>query len=135
MDRTKFQGTMSISYPSNGNVSIRFREETSGQQFMEVEITHEEFSKALSSLAERPIEMQVAETERLGKRKISQEIIVEVPKDYDKESARKAVTKFVEKQSKEDGKPWIADLYLGSQNSFFYRGEKRYARTNMYYFE
>lgn len=131
----KLKGSITISYPSNGTVRFQVRDETSRQTFLEIELSYEEFAKSLSSLAERPMTFNIHDSERIGKVKHTEDIEVEVPNNHDRDISRKHVQKFVSKKIKETGKPWIADLALSSQNSFFHKDERKFARTTMSYWE
>lgn len=70
----KINATLSISYPSSGGVCVRIRDETSSIEFVDLKISHEEFSKALSTLQSRPAtDCEVRGLKNVGKRRESQE--------------------------------------------------------------
>jgi len=129
------KGRITISNPSDGLVSIRMKDEVSGARFIEIRMTHEDFMQGIMGLAERPIDMEVEHLEKVGKQKHTKELIIKLPKGNQdrKESAKELISLAAIKESQRTGKLWIADMYLNSQNSFFYKDGIEYARTTMSY--
>lgn len=83
----KIDATLSITRPSGDYVSISIRDEASRITFLELNISHEEFSRALGSLAERPaLDCNVRGLENVGKTVEVQTFIIhpntEIPNKY-----------------------------------------------------
>lgn len=78
----KINATLSITRPSGDYVSISIRDEASRIRFVELNISHEEFSRALGSLAERPaIECDVRGLENVGKQVDTETFIIKPDTD------------------------------------------------------
>ena len=67
----KFDGSLSISSVQSNLepsfVSLRIRDDKSGIPFLHLKMSHEEFSKALTGLAERPCELKFFGLRDVGK--------------------------------------------------------------------
>ena len=135
----KLKGNISISKDSEGVVNIRVQDEESRAHFIDIEMTKEEFADALFGLAARPVEFTLDKVERVGKRKVTQSIKLEMPlKDYSygeekRKMAKEIILRFALKQIEETGKGWVADLYLRSQTTFTRVGDREYVNTTMSY--
>lgn len=116
----KIQATLSLSFPSQGGVSIRLRDNASRIEFVDAEISHEEFSRALSSLQERPlIECEVRGLQYVGKKSITERRSIECPlKSYD----RDVLSTWLKENAQEGG--WLVSTYLGSQSSINHKDGK-----------
>jgi hypothetical protein len=121
----KIQATLSIAFPSGGGVNIRLRDIASRIEFVDVEISHAEFSQALSALQERPlIECELRGLEYVGKKRITEARSVECPIDaHDRDVLRG----WLKMNCQENG--WILNDYLGSQISI----ERRDGKTVLNY--
>jgi len=133
-------GTITISSPSDGTVRIEIRDERSRSKFISIRMTHEDLMRGLMGLAERPISMDIVNTDRIGKKAHTETIEVKLGKDvgYGEEREKKAkeyVLAATLKKIEETGKPWIASLYFNSRGSFFYVNEELYAKTSITYYE
>lgn len=105
-------GTLTISRPSTGGVTISVRDEASGARFLEVSISHEEFSQALGALSSRPVSMVVRGLDVVGKTRITERRTVTAPGQA---FSRDNWGAWLQENAQEDG--WILDTYLGSQHS------------------
>lgn len=130
MTTKKINARLSISYPNTDCVSIRLHDEESGIEFFDADISHEEFSRALSSLSQRPfLHAEVRGSEYLGKRRITEPRTAPVPDSYDREF----LTQYVKDNMQEDG--WILNAYLGSQNSIYRENGQTMARYSVTRYE
>lgn len=83
----KINAALTISYPNGGHVRIAIRDEASRTMFVELDISHEEFSRALGSLVGRPATAEVRGLETIGKVVQYEEFTIdfdrELPSKYD----------------------------------------------------
>jgi len=109
----KINGTLSISFPSDGSVNIRIRDDASSIVFVDMCVSHEEFSRALSTLAERPvISCDVRGLEYVGKQCITERRSIVCPLAT---GNRGELSEWLKENAKEEG--WTVNPYLGSQRS------------------
>ncbi|HBI00869.1 MAG TPA: hypothetical protein DDY18_04515 [Flavobacterium sp.] len=136
---SKVKGTITISNPSDGMVSIELRDDKSSARFIQLRMSHEDLAKGLMGLAERPMTYEIKNTEKLNKKKIIDEVVARMPNDHDyskrEEIAKSVILAATLKKIEETGKPWVAEMYFNSQNSFFYDRGDYYVRTNVVYYE
>lgn len=122
---TQISATLSISYPSRGDdkkgVSIRIEDKASGIEFVNLFVSHEQFSAALSGLQCRPaIECEVRGLDLVGKTRESENFKMyfegNVPSKWDKktggeEGAARALNEEAERQGfATDG--WTTSAYF-----------------------
>jgi hypothetical protein len=125
----KLKGNITICRNSDGDISIEIQDEESRIKFFHAKISPQELGEGLTGLACRPIEFELNKTENVGKRKVTRDIKLEMPKgDYGYGDEKR-------KEIETTGKGWIADLYLRSQNSFKTVGDREYVNTTMSYWE
>jgi hypothetical protein len=106
------QGALSISNPSTGGVNIRVEDELSGAQFLDLTISHEEFSRALGHLSSRPCEFEVRGLAYIGKQRVTEQRTAIAPDlGYD----RQKYAAWLTENAQEEG--WMLNTYLGSQSS------------------
>ena len=97
----------------------------SNTSFAEVTLTPVQLSQALSRLAHTKCEIEVHNLERVGRTMEHQEFEFELPPNNNRrEAAKKIVLALCPKG-------WTPSTYFGSQNSFFYRDDKTFARTTI----
>lgn len=115
----KINATLSISFTSNRKVNIRLRDKNSRVRFFEGSMEYEEFTAALSSLAECPfIEAETYRLDAIGKRFERQDVSIVCPfESHD----RKKLEAWLRDNAKHPG--WEVDAYLGSQSSVSYDGD------------
>ena len=103
-------------------------DEESRVSFFEGKMSLEDFASCLTGMARVTIDGEVFNLENVGKTKITEERIIEAPKDipYRKES------EWLAANYKEDG--WTVNPYLGSQNSKFSDGDKQFYKFSVYKF-
>lgn len=108
----KIKGTLSISYRQDA-IGIRIHDEASRIEFVDAEISHEEFARALGSLQHRPfIGCEVRGLSNVGKRRITERRSIECPlKNYE----RTVLEGWLLENAQESG--WIVNAYLGAQGS------------------
>lgn len=93
-------------------VNVSLRDEASGIQFVDMQMTMENYAQLVTGLSHVEIEGEVRGLENVGKRKIRESRSVVCPLDtYDKEKLRE----WLLANKAEDG--WEIEAYLGSQDS------------------
>ena len=110
----------------NEGVDIELRDYGSSIDFVKVRLTSEQFTKALSRQAFTECEVEVFRLDLVGKTQIHKSFGFEIPDGVSFKDEKK-VAKEIAKRVCPEG--WESDLYFGSQNSFFIKGDKKYART------
>ena len=119
----KINGKITILVGELGT-TIELYDSDASTTFAKVVLTPEQLSSALSRLAYTECDIEVFGLEKLGKRMEHKKFDFEVPKDIDKKELAKLSQELIDK---ENG-GWISDGYFSSQDSFFTRDDKRYAR-------
>jgi hypothetical protein len=132
-----------------GNISILVNEDRttievmdpiSGIIFVKVTLTPEQLSCALSRLTRTPCQkVEVFDLERVGmKREVKyfdfecQQFGNISSRDIEKgnEKGERFIDLVKEEALKQLGEEWHPDIYFGSQNSFYIKDGKRFARTH-----
>lgn len=123
MDRKKIEATFSLSYPSTGGVSVRIRDSNSLVEFVDLLISNVEFTRALSSLQERPcVKCEVAGLDVIGKKKEIETFIftTHITHLYKaiEEVSRQVIESAIAQGHSEGG--WTLSTNLTTQNSYGY---------------
>lgn len=130
-------GSIRISSPSGENwddyVCLNLECNNSWTQFVEVRIKHEDFCRALMGRGDTHIEFHTRGLDKIGLFRVQETITFELPEDVDRWDDE-GVKKLNELAQTAAGDGWIASTYFGSQNSFFRKDGKEYARTQKYKF-
>lgn len=139
----QFKGTLSIGSLNSGEdgcVRIEVQDDNSHLTFLEIRISHEEFSRAMTGLSNRPMTFDIGdamERARIGKKLITEAITVKVGPEGDIEYKNRqpraiaAIAKHCKARSTKDGVHWVGDTYLGSKDSFHSESGMLYANTYM----
>lgn len=108
----KIKGSLSISYRQD-TIAIRIHDEVSHVEFVDAEISHEEFARALGALRHRPFtQCEVRGLANIGKKRVIEHRSIECPLDcYD----RAALEGWLLENAQEAG--WTVNAYLGSRGS------------------
>lgn len=124
------KGNLTISRPSYGNgkevITIQIVDERSRERFVTVEISYADFTRALTGASEIPCDLVIKRLERIGMKKETLPLEFLIPKDayHNKDKAMQ----IANEQTPEG---WQAVNYFNSQNSFFVRNGKSWAKTVM----
>lgn len=144
----KLRAALSITHPSGRDydgVSIRIEDRTSLTEFLEINISHQEFSKALGHLQSRPtIDCEVRGLDKIGKKRIVDHFDMvfndALPPLWGKD--REAAEHLLIKEAKSRGfgdNGWIVSAYtaLHSRNGYFRdkEGNTIYRMTRTKYVE
>lgn len=109
--------------------TIELYDKIAGIIFARITLTPEQLSMALSRLASTPCKAEVFSTDKLNKKLEVSNYEFELPADFHAYSEKERLLQNLAIANCPKG--WIPDKYFSSQNSFFNKGEKRYARDNM----
>jgi hypothetical protein len=106
--------------------TIEIRDNIAGITFVRVKLTPKQLSSALSRIMYTECEsVEVENLEKVGKVRESKKIEFEIPKNT--YSSDKELLKKLTDEACPDG--WIPDYYFNSQDSFYMKKGKRYARV------
>ena len=115
---------------STERTTIEIKDHKSGQTFLKITLTPEQLSMALSRLSYTPCEAEVYNIDKLGKTLFNESFEFEIPKELRSSSKAKELSELCLASLAEHGmSDWTPDIYFSSQNSFFNRDGKEYARA------
>lgn len=124
--KKRIKGKMTISRPvcggSGSKVCIDIQDSTSKIHFVEIEVDLAEFTNAITGLGSRPVEMEVMGLDRVGMERETMEIEFPIGEDY---RAREHAAEIAKDHTPEG---WVPPSYFSSQNSFFRKHDKQWAR-------
>lgn len=110
---------------------IEIHDTKSSTTFVKVRLTPEQLSSALSRLSHTECEVEVTDMDRINKKHEWQsfefEIVENIPKEA-KGYLNQTCLKALKKAGMEE---WQSDNYFTSQNSFFTKDGKNYARVTV----
>lgn len=121
----------------NGDISILInydhteiiiRDRKASIEFVTIKLTPEQLSQALSRLVHVECDVEVKELDKVGKKHENKLFVFEITDDEYYRKNNKELGKKAQSQLS-DG--WIPDYYFNSQNSFFKKDGKHYARCTI----
>lgn len=127
--RQTYKGQITISRPQFGNeeevIRIVVRDEGSRTQFLEIDMTPEQFALALTGLSERPCKIEPFRLDTVGKIRESERITFVLPQDYlDRHKLSRYYKEEIRKHMELDPEGlfaqtdgWELSIYLGGQTS------------------
>ena len=125
----KHKAALTISRPSYGDdrkkISIQVRDINARIQFLELEIDLDKFTECLTGLSEVESDMEFRGLENVGKSKETMKIEFEIP-DASYITGKDKVKEIAVLNTPEG---WTCSSYFSSQNSFFQKDDKYFART------
>lgn len=107
---------------------IELYDNKAGITFVEVTLTPEQLSSALSRLAYTGCDIDVHSLDKLGKKVEYKKIVFEIPKELEYARDSNELKKLAQDFLDISNEGWISDGYFGSQDSFYSKGDKYYAR-------
>ena len=129
----KIPVNIGISRPQGGGldntITIRVQDEDSRTHFLELSLTLENFALAITGLYGVDCTAEVKHLERVGKVQEMDTLEFEMPQSSRFADGIKKIAVELAKEHCPEG--WIADEGFNSQNSFFRRDDKDYARTTI----
>lgn len=126
----KLQGKISILIGQD-YTRIELTDSLSSVRFLDIKLTPEQLSSALSRLALTPCEFEARGLDLIGKKMQNENFKVLLPKEFtsrDRSITPKIIEYCVKKLEEiRPGEGWIWDDTLQSQDSFLYKEDKCYA--------
>ena len=126
-------GRLTISRPNYGGeqqkISIKVRDDNSRITFLEIEIDLAKFTECLTGLSEVDCNIKTRGLGKVGKTKEMKPFEFEMPEDKKWDNDRKVIAANLASKLAPEG--WKPELYFNSQNSFFDKDGKQYARTSL----
>jgi hypothetical protein len=114
-DTKKITAEVTISRTSNDVIKMTIHDETSGEQFVEVNFTYEQFAKCITNLHQTDIPCIVKGLDKVGKKKIVERRHVIYPgSSYD---SKEKMSQWLFDNCQEEG--YYISTYLGSQRCIF----------------
>ena len=111
------------------HTTIEIMDENARVRFVEIELTPQQLSQALSRLSRTNCSVEVHGLDRIGKKMIHKSIEFECGELYHHD--RKDEQKLIALCKAACPEGWTPDNYFGSQNSFFTKDGKRFARCTI----
>ena len=108
------------------NLIIELIDGLSSTHFAKVRLSAKQTMKAFSRLGYCPCEITVRNLDKVGKRMKHKKLEFEIPRDT--ESREKDAVKLAKAHCPVG---WTPDLYFNSQDSFFYKDKKHFAKTTI----
>ncbi len=109
---SNFNGAVSISRDSRDNVNIRIHDNASGIEFVDIQMTLENYAMLITGLSRVDATGEVRGLDKVGKQRITEARSTVCPiKGYDK----KVFQQWLIDNCQEEG--WELNSYLGSQSS------------------
>ena len=127
----KHKAGLTISRPPYGDgsrkISIQVKDRDASIKFLELEVDYDKFAECLTGLAEVDCEIKVNKIENVGKVIERKKIEFEIPgPEYE---VSDEIMKRLAPENTPDG--WECSVYFNSQDSFFKKDGKEYARTHI----
>lgn len=125
----KIEVSIDIRASYDDKITINIYDKISGTMFFEAVMTNEQFINAtMNRLAHTPItSASLNHIERVGKKLELDTFVFEIPRNCDDEYAKTNVDILVRAIPGN----WVAEKSFSSQNSFFSKDDKYYARTTI----
>ena len=128
----KHKAKLSISRPSYGDdrkkIKISIEDSDAIITFLDIEIDLADFAKCITGLGMVDCDMEVRGLENVGKKRESMPIVFEMP-SVGWGMKRGTAVELSQKAAPEG---WTCSTYFGSQDSFFTKDGRDYARTTAY---
>lgn len=124
----KIEGRISILFSEDG-LRIEVKDPNSTITFLMASLNKEQTCMAMSRLGQTECELELRSLDLVGKKHESKEFVFEIPESHYNLRApthMKCKAALLEQGLIEE---WIPDNYYQSQNSFFKKDGKHYART------
>ena len=126
---TKLKGQITISRPQGNNcdyVSIKIRDDDASIRFCEARVKYAEFAQLITGLAYVDCELEVDGLQNVGKVREHKKFEFPLPEGtfHTKEQAQRSLVEHIPES-------WSSSGYFNSQDSFFIKDGKPWARTTI----
>lgn len=114
-------GRITISRPSSGHIEIVIRDNTSRINFATLSLTPHEYAQLLTGLSEVPCVLETKGLNNVGKKKVSKQILMVIPKmnTWEIKEIEKWCKAYIGKYFDEEGNIWFLSQYFSSRNMHF----------------
>jgi uncharacterized protein YqgQ len=123
----KLKGQISILISADHTI-IEVSDKDASIQFLQIELTPEQLSRALSRQAYVECGLSLNKLDCIGKKHESKSFEFEISEDMANSSYSNELREIATKQLSEG---WIPDRHFASQNTFFTKDGKQYARCTI----
>lgn len=122
-------GKIDLFVNENG-VTLNVYDTPSSIRFLTIKMTSEQFCAALGRLSYAPVlSIEIDGLDKIGKKMEIDELIF--PLDMGKDRYNDRENKAIEQSKKHIPEGWVSDDYFRSQNSFFTKDGKDFARVTI----
>jgi len=132
MTTRKIHATITISRPSyhDGRKAIRItiNDQASRIEFLDAEISMEDFAECLTGHGHQPIEIELRGMDVVGKTRVRETRTIEYTGSNSWE--REVLEQWLQDNAQEEG--WIIDHYLGSQSSIDHMDGKTFLNYSVH---
>lgn len=111
--------------------TIELIDDDSSITFAKIVLTPEQLSSALSRIACTECNMQVYGLEKIGKTMEHKQLEFELPRMNMSSMDAKELNEIAQKLLDKENEGWVSESYFGSQNTFFTKDGKPYARCTI----
>lgn len=120
----KIKGNISILI-NQEHTTIEVHDADASIKFLSIQLTPEQLSSALSRLSQVPCVIDLHGIDKIGKRMEHKKFAFEIPKEINNSTHTEKLREIAQSLLT-DG--WIAEGYFASQDTFFVKDGKQYAR-------
>jgi len=111
--------------------TIELMDEDANTTFVRVVLTPDQLSSALSRLAYTDCEMDLFGLDRVGKKMEHKQFEFELPRKNMSSRDSEELSVIAQTILDNNNEGWITDTYFGSQDTFFTKNDKPYARCTI----
>lgn len=126
----KIKGSISILV-NKETTTIQVHDEQAVIQFLEIELTAEQFCAALGRFSRVKCELDLRSVDNIGKQHENKYFEFEIPNNLKSSKHTDALHEIAQTLLDEQGEGWVADNHFASQNTFFTKDGKDHARCTV----
>jgi hypothetical protein len=127
----KVKGRATLLFNSEG-LHLEIQDESSSIRFLEIYFDEKQTCQLLSRLSSVECDMEIVRVELIGKKMEIDRLEFEIPDNLPYDNRDEILYVEAKRQLlKRAESGWIPDKYFNSQDSFFYKDNKKYARCTI----
>ena len=131
------KGKITISRPSCSDgkevIVIKVKDENAVMEFLSIELSYENFTKAITGQGYIDCEFEVGNLDKVGKIRKTKKLTFQMPEDVYYTYNREEIAYKIACEKAPKG--WEVDKYFRSQDSFTYKDGKLYANAILHKWE
>jgi len=108
-----------ISYSNRNSVGIEIKDDNSRIKFLDIEMSCENFGKLLSGMSYIECDFEIKDINKVGMKKIVEEMIFEMPDYYEYENRKFIAYNIVKNGIEVKNQGWEINDSLNSKDSFY----------------